>query len=49
MTQSAFLLAKFLMRFDAFQAPNGQDNLERGLQNALVPKNDVKLRFHVRV
>jgi hypothetical protein len=48
LTQGALLLTKFLMLFDAMEAPVGQNNLQRGLQSALVLKNHVKMRFRVR-
>jgi hypothetical protein len=44
MTQGAFVLMKFLMRFDAMEAPIDQDNLEKELQSGLTPKNDMKMR-----
>jgi hypothetical protein len=49
MTQGSFVLTKLLMRFDAMEAPVSQDKLEKELQSGLTSKNDIKMRFRVRV
>jgi hypothetical protein len=47
MTQAAFVIARFLMRYDVMEKPIGQDNLRKGWQTVLSPGNGVKMRFKI--
>jgi cytochrome P450 len=47
MTQAAYVIARFLMRFDAMEKPIGQDNLRKGWQTVLSPGNGVKMRMRL--
>lgn len=47
MTQAAYLIARFLMRFDAMEKPIGQDNLRKGWQTVLSPGDGVKMRLRL--
>jgi cytochrome P450 len=45
-TQVAYVIVRFLMKFDEFEKPIGSDNLKKGWQTVLTPGNGVKLRMH---
>ena len=45
MTQVAYMLARFLMRYDAMRKPVGQDNLRKGWLTVLTPGDGVKMRL----
>lgn len=45
MTQVAYVLARFLMRYNAMEKPIGQDNLRKGWLTVLTPGDGVDLRF----
>lgn len=47
MTQVAFVLTRFLMRYDTMEKPIGQDNLRKGWQTVLTPGDGVKMRLHL--
>ena len=46
MTQAAFVIARFLQRFDGIQRLPGADNLKKGWQTVLTPANGVNVRLH---
>ncbi|KIW07970.1 uncharacterized protein PV09_01869 [Verruconis gallopava] len=46
-TQVGYVLARFLMRYDAMEKPIGQDNLRKGWQTVLTPGNGVRMRLHL--
>ena len=45
--QVAYVLARFLMRYDAMDKHIDQDNLVKGWQTVLTPGNGVKLRMRL--
>ncbi|RDI78682.1 hypothetical protein Vi05172_g11252 [Venturia inaequalis] len=47
MTQAAYVIARFMMKFDAMEKPIGQDNLRKGWKTVLSPGNGVKLRMRL--
>lgn len=45
MTETSYLTARMMQRFDLIQAPEGQDNLTKGYKIVVAPKYGVKVRL----